>query len=122
MSPPGYTDVIEERLKVNGVELYARIVGDGPDIVVLHGGPGAHHDYLLPQFDGLARGRSLRYYDQRGGGRSPVDRAIPVGWQEHVADLDGLLDEWNLSNVTLLGYSWGALLAILYATQHPNRT
>ena len=41
--------------------------------MVLHGGPGAHHDYLLPQYDRLAKRRSLFYYDQRGGGRSPLE-------------------------------------------------
>src|SRR5438034_8686482 len=58
--------------------------------ILLHGGPGAHHDYLLPQYDRLARGRALLFYDQRGGGRSPVPRDTPVGWQEHVADLESL--------------------------------
>ncbi len=111
----------EEQVQVNGVSLYTRTVGEGPDVVVLHGGPGAHHDYLLPQFDALARGRRLRYYDQRGGGRSPVDRAIPVGWREQVSDLDALIAHWGLSPATIFGYSWGALLAMLYATEHPDR-
>ena len=105
----------------NGVALFTREVGQGPDVIVLHGGPGAHHDYLLPQFDALATGRRLRYYDQRGGGRSPVARDVPVGWQEHVADLDALLTHWSLPQATLLGYSWGGLLALLYATEHPDR-
>jgi proline iminopeptidase len=111
----------EEQVQVNGVSLYTRTVGEGPDVIVLHGGPGAHHDYLLPQFDALAKGRRLRYYDQRGGGRSPVDRGTPVGWREQVADLDALVTRWDLSPATILGYSWGALLAMLYATEHPDR-
>lgn len=114
-------DVTEETVTVNGVDLYVRTVGEGPDVVVLHGGPGAQHDYLLPQFDALAEGRCLRYYDQRGGGRSSVGREISVGWRDHVADLDGLIDRWGLAPATLLGYSWGALLALLYAATHPDR-
>ena len=35
-------------------------------------GPERDHDYLRPGFDALAQGRELIYYDQRGGGRSPV--------------------------------------------------
>lgn len=88
---------------------------------MLHGGPGAHHDYLLPGFDLLAPGRELIYYDQRGGGRSPVARDIPVGWTEHVADLEALRKIWGLERLTLAGYSWGGLLALLYAVRHPDR-
>src|SRR5256714_13760701 len=107
---------------LNGVRIYTRRVGDGPPpVVVLHGGPGAHHDYLLPQYDRLAHGRTLLYYDQRGGGRSSVPRETPVGWREHVADLEALRDRWGLDRVTLLGYSWGGLLALLYALEHPAR-
>ena len=107
--------------KVRGVGIFERRVGAGPPTVVLHGGPGAHHDYLLPGFDALARGRELIYYDQRGGGRSPVSRETPVGWREQVADLEELRQAWGLERLTLAGYSWGALLALLYATEHPGR-
>jgi proline iminopeptidase len=90
-------------------------------VVVLHGGPGAHHDYLLPQYDLLATGgsRSLFYYDQRGGGQSPVDRDTPLGWREHVADLHAIRAGLGVDRLTLCGYSWGGLLAILYFLEHP---
>ena len=90
-------------------------------MVVLHGGPGAHHDYLLPQYDRLADGRQLFYYDQRGGGGSPVAREVPVGWREHVADLEGLRTDLGLDRLVLCGYSWGGLLAVLYLLEHPAR-
>jgi proline iminopeptidase len=89
--------------------------------VVLHGGPGAHHDYLLPGFDVLADGRTLVYYDQRGGGRSVVEREVPVGWQEQVADLEALREVWHSDQLVIVGYSWGGLLALLYATEYPDR-
>jgi proline iminopeptidase len=111
----------EQTVELAGVHLFTRSVGAGPAVVVLHGGPGAHHDYLLPQYDQLARGRALLYYDQRGGGRSPVPRDVPVGWREHVRDLDALRAHWELERLTLLGYSWGGLLAVLYALEHPAR-
>lgn len=106
---------------VRGVALFERRTGEGPEVVVLHGGPGAHHDYLLPGFDALAEGRTLVYYDQRGGGRSAVERDVPVGWREHVADLEALREAWGLEQLNLAGYSWGGLLAMLYATTHPDR-
>ena len=107
--------------EVRGVALFERRVGSGPATVVLHGGPGAHHDYLLPGFDALATGRTLIYYDQRGGGRSAVPREVPVGWREQVADLEALREVWGLERLTLAGYSWGGLLSLLYATEHPDR-
>lgn len=106
-------------VEVNDVRLFTRRVGTGPLVVVLHGGPGAHHDYLLPQYDLLANRRELFYYDQRGGGRSPVPRDTPVGWREHVADLDALRQDLGLERLTLCGYSWGGLLAVLYLLEHP---
>lgn len=108
-------------IEVNGARLFTRQVGTGPLVVVLHGGPGAHHDYLLPQYDLLARGRSLFYYDQRGGGQSPVSPDTPVGWREHVADLDALREKTGQERLTLVGYSWGGLLAVLYFLEHPQR-
>jgi proline iminopeptidase len=107
--------------EVNGVRLFTRRVGTGPLVAVLHGGPGAHHDYLLPQYDLLSQGRELFYYDQRGGGQSPVPRDTPVGWREHVADLDALRAALGVERLTLCGYSWGGLLAILYLLEHPAK-
>lgn len=106
---------------IRGVEIFERRAGSGPPVVVLHGGPGADHGYLLPGFDVLASGRTLIYYDQRGGGRSPVERSVPVGWQEQVADLEALRSAWDLETLTIAGYSWGGLLAMLYAAHHPER-
>ena len=107
--------------RVPGVDLFERRTGTGPSVVVLHGGPGAHHDYLLPGFDRLAKDRTLIYYDQRGGGRSPVDRTVAVGWMDQVADLEALREGWGLERLRIAGYSWGGLLGLLYATRHPNR-
>jgi proline iminopeptidase len=110
-----------ETVRVPGADLFARRVGAGPPVVVLHGGPGADHEYLRPGFDALAEGRELVYYDQRGGGRSPVPRDVPVGWIEQVADLEALRRHWGLEQLTIAGYSWGGLLALLYALEHPGR-
>jgi proline iminopeptidase len=111
----------ETVVPIRGVGLLVRRVGRGSPVVVLHGGPGADHEYLLPQFDALANGRELIYYDQRGGGRSPVARDVPVGWTEQVDDLDVLRTHVGLESLTLVGYSWGGLLALLYALEHRDR-
>lgn len=101
-------------------ELYAKKIGSGPPVVLLHGGPGAQHDYLLPSFGQLADEFSLYLYDQRGGGRSRVPRPHAIGWRDHVADLERLRRGWGLERQTLLGYSWGGLLALLYGAGRPD--
>jgi proline iminopeptidase len=99
------------------VELYHTAYGpdNAPRLLVLHGGPGASHDYMLPQMLALADDYRLIFYDQRGGGRSKSDARSPITWKTHVADLAALVRELSLEPLTLVGYSWGGLLALLYA-------
>ena len=88
-------------------------------LFVLHGGPGADHRYLLPQMLDLARDHELIFYDQRGGGQSRTDASAdptPITWQTHVADLGAVTTELGASPLEIVGYSWGGLLAMLYAT------
>ena len=95
-----------------------------PPLLVLHGGPGAHHDYLLPQLLRLADaggGRDLRFYDQRGGGRSRTDDRAPITWRTHVDDLARVVRELGIAPLDLVGYSWGGLLALLYAVAALDR-
>lgn len=86
-------------------------------LVVLHGGPGAHHDYLLPQMLELAKTHDCLFYDQRGGGKSKTDDRAPIGWRTHVEDFAAVLAELHEGPLTLVGYSWGGLLAALYANE-----
>jgi proline iminopeptidase len=88
-----------------------------PKLLVLHGGPGADHCYLLPQMLHLGEKHDLVFYDQRGGGRSKSDARMPVTWQTHVEDLGAVIEEMGLDPVSIVGYSWGAMLAILYAIE-----
>lgn len=88
-----------------------------PQLVVLHGGPGAHHDYLLPQMLHLAERHDVLFYDQRGGGRSKSDKSEPIGWQPHVTDLAAVVREFSLDPLAIVGYSWGGLLALLYSLE-----
>src|SRR5256885_10627108 len=98
-------------LEIRGVRIFERRIGGGPPVVVLHGGPGAHHDYLLPGFDALSDGRELIYYDQRGGGRSPASRKAPGGWTEHATDLAELRRQSGIGPLTPAGYSPGGPIA-----------
>lgn len=102
--------------------LFYRAMGEGPPVVVLHGGPGMEQSYLLPGLEPLARDHRLVFYDQRGSGRSaaPLDSAS-ITLDNFLADLDALREALGHGRIALLGHSWGGLLAILYASSRPER-
>lgn len=117
-------------LRVSGAHLHLDFVEPPlpslrPPLVMLHGGPGADSRYLRPQLDKLAAlgaGRRLVYYDQRGAERSPLDDGVAAGgYAVQVEDLDAVRSFLGLPKLSLCGYSWGGLLALLYATRFPER-
>ena len=91
---------------------------DTPPVLLLHGGPAASHDYLLPQMLAHAEQHRLVTYDQRGGGRSrhDDDRAV-IAWRDQVEDVARVAAELRVSPLAIVGYSWGGLLAMLYAIE-----
>jgi len=116
------TSVDESFIAVPGARLYLREVGTGTPIVVLHGGPDFNHSYLLPEMDGLAESLRLVYYDQRGRGKSSAGVApedVTIG--SEIEDLDRVREHLGVDRVTILGHSWGSLLAMEYAARHPER-
>jgi proline iminopeptidase len=90
---------------------------NAPKLLILHGGPGADHRYLLPQMLHLGEKHDLLFYDQRGGGRSKSDARIPITWETHVEDLAAVVEEFGLDPLSIVGYSWGAMLGLLYAIE-----
>lgn len=90
---------------------------NAPKLLVLHGGPGADHCYMLPQMLHLGERYDLLFYDQRGGGRSKSDPQVPITWRTHVEDLGAFVTEFGLEPLSLVGYSWGAMLALLYTSE-----
>ena len=72
---------------------------------------------MLPQMLHLGEKHDLLFYDQRGGGRSKSDARVPVTWQTHVQDLGAVVTEFGLEPLSLVGYSWGAMLALLYTME-----
>lgn len=102
--------------------LFCRDVGDGPPIIVVHGGPDFDHTYLLPELDRLAESFRLVYYDQRGRGRSAEGvSAEDVTIESELDDLDLVRRHFGLGTVAVLGHSWGGVLAMEYAIRHPDR-
>jgi proline iminopeptidase len=72
---------------------------------------------MLPQMLHLGERYDLLFYDQRGGGRSKSDARSPVTWRTHVEDLGAVVTEFGLEPLSIVGYSWGAMLALLYTIE-----
>ena len=109
---------VERRVVANGVSLWATTQGDGPPVVLCHGGPGLY-DYLEPVASMIDDLVTVHRYDQRGCGRS--DDSGPYDIAAFLGDLDALRVHWGHEAWTVIGHSWGATLALLYAIQHPRR-
>jgi len=108
-------------LSLDEARLFYEVVGNGDPIVVVHGGPGLDHAYLQPGLDALAIRNTLVYYDQRGTGRSvaALDAgAINLG--AFVEDIEALRETLGYQRVTVLAHSFGALIALEYATRYPE--
>lgn len=113
----------ESYLAVPGAQLYCREIGTGAPLFILHGGPDFNHNYLLPEMDLLASAFRLIYYDQRGRGKSSSGVAVEdVTIESEVDDLDTLRQHFGLDAISLIGHSWGCVLAMEYAARHPDRT
>jgi len=109
---------------IDGNRTWYRSVGaDAPGrlpLLLLHGGPGATHQYLQP-LEALAHGgRRVIFYDQIGCGRSdhPVDPAFYTV-RRFVDEVDALRAQLDLPAVHVLGQSWGGMLAMEYALTRP---
>jgi len=110
-------------LSLDDARLFYEVVGSGEPIVVVHGGPGLDHEYLQPGLDALANRHTLIYYDQRGTGRSSAELADSVvTFDAFVEDIDRLRQALDYERVSVLGHSFGSLIALEYARRYPDRT
>lgn len=118
----GRPEAKEGRVPAGSASLYAREVGRGQPAIVLHGGPDFDSAYLLPDLDRLADAYRLIYYDQRGRGKS-ADGVKPeeVSMATDLEDIERVRAHFGLETTTVLGHSWGTVLALEYALRYPTR-
>jgi L-proline amide hydrolase len=120
--------VTEGYVPFRGFKTWYKIVGDLDSprpgtfpVLMLHGGPGAPHDYLESLEVLAVTGRPVIFYDQIGCGNSdhPDD---PSMWTEQlfVDELGVVRQELGLDRVHIFGNSWGGMLAMLYALTNPE--
>ena len=116
---PGVYAVQEQFVDAHGVLIYVKSFGQGDPLVVLHGGPGASHDYLLPYLAPLARHNRLVFLDERGSGRSEKLEDVKQYTVENmVEDVEAVRQALGLGKINLLGHSCGGVLAQAYAFKY----
>ena len=105
----------------DGCRLYIYERGSGPDtVVVLNGGFGQDHTYMLPAFEAIEDRYRVIFYDPRGALRSPCPDSL-ITLQTHVDDLERLRAALGHSSINIAGHSMGTILAMSYLQQHPQR-
>lgn len=115
----------------DGCSIYVAEFGKGQPVIVIHGGFGAEHSYMVDALGGIAPHYHVIFYDQRGSLRSPYkvfekggSEACPdslITVDRHVSDLERLRRESGLNTVTLVAHSMGAFIALSYLQQFPDR-
>jgi proline iminopeptidase len=103
----------------DGAELWHASGGDGPPVILCHGGPGLW-DNLASLADLIEDFVEVHRWDQRGGGRS--SRIGPYTLARMVADMEAVRRHAGVERWVAAGHSWGAELALHYTVAHPERT
>ena len=108
-------------IDAHGVLIYYMTVGRGAPLLIVHGGPGASHDYFLPYLLPLARHNRLIFIDERGSGKSE-SLEDPKGYtvENMVEDVEAVRQGLALGRISLLGHSYGGVLAQAYALKYQN--
>jgi proline iminopeptidase len=116
---PANYEIQEGFVDAHGVLIYYAAVGRGAPLMIVHGGPGASHDYLLPYLLPLARHNRLIFIDERGSGKSEK-LEDPSGYtvENMVEDVESVRQGLKLGKISLLGHSYGGVLAQAYALKY----
>ena len=119
---------LEGFVEVDGLRTWYAVVGDesveratgSAPLLLLHGGPGACHDYLESMAALSATGRRVIFYDQQGCGNSdqPDD---PERWTVdfYVREVAAIRRALGLERCHILGQSWGGMLLMEYLVTRP---
>ncbi len=116
---------------INGVRLFfdvegAKLVPDGPamrekpTLLLLHGGPGFDHSIYKPAYSALADIAQIIYLDHRGNGRSEDGARESWNLAQWGDDVSAFCDALGIVNPIVLGASFGGMVALAYATRHPD--
>ncbi len=122
----GAVPVRELRVAAGNANLFVRVAGkpgSGKVLLALNGGPGLSSRYMTDLETLVDSGLTLVTFDQRGVGRSsmPAAEAKNFRFEDYLADIEAVRKRLKLKSFTLLGHSWGGMLALKYAAAYPTR-
>jgi proline iminopeptidase len=103
-----------------GLELHYSSTGTGQPLVFLSGGPGLGVDYMKPAADFVPSNYRRIFLEQRGTGRSMPAAPESLTLKTVVGDLEALRKHLKQDRLLLIGHSWGGMLAMAYAAEHPD--
>jgi proline iminopeptidase len=106
----------------DGTTLHYDVVGNGPKVVMLSGGPGFSPEYLRPVAEKLGAQYAFVLLHQRGTGKSVLARydAETLSLRNLVLDLEVLRNELKVNQLTIVGHSFGGILTMMYAREYPK--
>ena len=107
-------------ISIRDVSMYVDVIGHGPPLLLMHGGPGLDHVSLMP-FKDLADRHTLVFYDHRCNGRSTGAPVTSMTWDNLVADAEALREALGFERWAVLGHSFGGHVALEYVLRHPER-
>jgi pimeloyl-ACP methyl ester carboxylesterase len=108
---------------VNGGALGAEVIGTGPAVIFLHGGPGDTHHYMKRMALPISAQFQCIFFDQRGTGRSNNFLRNPqnFGLETLFTDLVAIQEFFGAEQVALVGHSWGAMYGLFGCLRYPGR-
>lgn len=120
------------KAKINGTEIYFDIEGTGlqadgdsmrdrPVVFLLHGGPGGDHVSMRASLSPLREFAQLVYVDHRGSGRSAPADPSTYTLDQNVDDVDALREYLGLERISVLGASYGGMVAQGYGIRYAER-
>ena len=104
---------------IAGTTIAFETVGEGPALLICHGGPGLHHG-AYRTLDPLATGRELVYWDHRGHGRSGRPPRATLSMAQWADDAAALAARLGIVHADVLGHSFGGWVAQELALRHPR--
>ncbi|NOT93858.1 alpha/beta hydrolase [Ferruginibacter sp.] len=102
------------------LNLYINEFGKGDTVIVLHGGFGAEHSYMIDAVKPLQDKFHFVMFDQRGSLRSPAPDSL-LSFEKMLADIETIRLALKLEKVTLVAHSMGTTIAMAYAEKYPMK-